>query len=306
MYLEKGDKIGVCATADYIDKNKYFEIKNKIENKYQIELIEGENLFKKHGCFAGKDEERLNDLNNFISNEEIKAIFFARGGYGSAPLLPYINYNKIKNNPKIFMGYSDVTSILLAIYTMTNLPICYYGPMITTHFHKPLKKITRQSFELLLFKTKEKEIIFREEETAKFNVIKYYKNEIRGKIVAGCLTLFSTLLGTKYIKLPENTILFLEDKGEETYRIDRYLSHIINSDILKNCSGLILDICCYKPSERNKETIPLKKRILEIFDKYKFPIMFWNCFGHREKKIILPIGKKIKIDLNKKICIIEK
>lgn len=304
MKLKKNCNIGVCAPADYIDKIKYKKAENYLKTEYNLNLVQGKNLFNKYGCFAGTDEQKTNDINEFLSDDNIHSIFFAKGGYGSAALLKNINYDEFKKHPKILMGYSDVTSILLSVYSKTNIPT-FHGPMVTTEFSKSLHKLTAKSFKNMVLKNRKKRISFTEHETSRFEVIKSAKIFLSGTIIAGCLTIFNTLIGTPYLKIPDKSILFLEDTGEEAYRIDRQITHILNSGIFKKCSGLIIDFINYKSSGKNKETIPLKKRLLELFKDYDITIMFWHCFGHRKKKIILPIGQNITFDFNKRNCTID-
>lgn len=296
IIMKKINNIGVCAPADYIDKNKYLSAKKIFKKNFGITLVPGNNLFNRYGCFAGVDEERIDDINNFIADDSIDGIIFAKGGYGSAALLDKINYEYLKKNPKFFMGYSDTTSLLIALNSISNAP-SYYGAMITTEFFKPLNKLTELFFKNIVLKNNTFEIT--EKESAKFNFIKLVSKKFSGIVTGGCLTIFNTLIGTPYLKIPDDAILFLEDTNEETYRIDRQITHIKNSGILSKCKALILDFKNYKPTSKNKETIPLNKRLLETLSEYPINIIRWDCFGHRNKKVILPIGKKITFDFEK-------
>lgn len=304
MKLKQNANIGVCAPADAVDIEKYFAAEKYFKKKYNLNLLPSKNIFKHYGCFAGTDAQRADDINNFFNDNRIAAIIFARGGYGSAALLDKLNFFSLLKNPKLIMGFSDVTSILLSIYSIIGITT-FYGPMITSDFSEPLTKLTKKSFENMILDTGAKNIIFTETETAKFNIIKSDTKLVSGKIIAGCLTIFNTLIGTPYLKIPDDTILFLEDTGEEVYRIDRALTHIKNSGIIKKCKALILDFANYKSSLKNKKTIPLHKRLLDIFYDIDISIMFWNCFGHRKKKIILPIGQTVKFNFDAKTCEID-
>jgi muramoyltetrapeptide carboxypeptidase len=290
---KKINTIGVSAPADYIIHEKFIQAEKNLKKNYGITVVAGKNLFNRYGCFAGTDEERAEDINNFIYDEKIDAIFFARGGYGSAALLDKIDYKKLKTSPKIFMGYSDATSILVAVNCLSNAP-SIYGPMITTEFNKKLNKLTLKTFNELLINNNK--ILLSEKETAKINIIKLVDKKFSGKIIAGCLTVFNTLIGTPYLKMPNDAILFLEDTNEEVYRIDRQLTHLKNAGILSKCKAIVLDFKNTKPAPKNKETVPLKKRLLETLNDYNINILSWNCFGHRPNKILLPYKQQISFD----------
>src|SRR5690625_757729 len=178
---------------------------------------------KVHGYLAGTDEERLNDLHMMFEDESIKAIFCARGGYGTGRIAPYIDYELIKNNPKIFWGYSDITYLHSAIRQKTGL-VTFHGPMIASdvgesNFH-PISKLSfQQLFEPI--------ILTYNENISPLTVIS--EGEATGEIAGGNLSLIVNTLGSPFEVDLNNKLLFIEDIDEPPYRIDSFLCQLKNA-----------------------------------------------------------------------------
>ena len=146
--LKKGDKIGYIAPAGCVDENKIKPAINVLE-KEGLKVVLGESCKSKYGYLAGTDEVRANDINQMFDNKEIKGVFAVRGGYGSARILNKINYKIIKKNPKLFIGYSDVTALHIAFNQICNL-ITIHGPMPCTELYNGLDKFTNNEIKKYL------------------------------------------------------------------------------------------------------------------------------------------------------------
>ena len=217
-----------------------------------------------------------------------------KGGYGSAHLLKKFPYKK--NNFPI-MGYSDLTSLLIAINQITK-QTTYYGFMFLPNFENKFYKSNLNCL-IKFLKNKKSNYNFTLKEN-QLLIIPTKKINVQGISICGCLSILSTLCGTKYFKqYKKDNIFFIEDINEEPYKIDRMLTHLKNCGIFKKTKCLFFDFKNCKNSKKNKNSINLKNTLLEIFKEYDFPIINLPKFGHRENKIILPIGKKINISFTK-------
>ena len=226
QYLQKGDTISLIAPAGAIQQQE--DIKNCInfftKNGYKIKT--GKNLFSKENYLAGTDQERLEDLHSAFLDKETKIILCARGGYGSARLLPLIDFELIKQNQKPIIGYSDITALL------NNLPCpCFLGPMGASDFAQNPDTTTITSFfESLSNKQK----IYQSS-----NFITINTGKAEGELIGGNLSVLCSLLGTKYQPNFENKILLIEDTNEPLYKIDRMLTQLQQIGIKNRIKGLI-------------------------------------------------------------------
>jgi muramoyltetrapeptide carboxypeptidase len=191
-------------------------------------VIEGNHLYDAQGYLAGSDEDRLNDLHEMFHNNNVKAILCARGGYGTPRLLDKIDYDLIKENPKLFIGYSDVTAILLAVFHKTGLAV-WHGPML-----RSVEGREDNLNKLLNLLSSGGKIHFG------LNADNVTNNgKARGILLGGNLSLITGLIGTPFMPSFKDSILFLEDRGEPLYRIDRMVNQLKLSGALAGIKGLI-------------------------------------------------------------------
>lgn len=293
QYKNNQFKVGLFAPADCVDKFRFQKALNKFNLKFKnINIIQPRNLFEKHGLFAGTDKQKIEDL-NFLIDQKPDMLLGVKGGYGSARLLEQINYPKIKKNKISIMGYSDLTALLLAVYSQTEQPV-FYGYMLTADF---CDGITRKQYDLFYKAINREPIDY-------FYKKKYIKKplnnccKLTGVSIAGCLSVLTGLAGAEYFKIfNKQNILFIEDINEEPYKIDRMLTHLKNAGAFKNTKCLFLDFNKCTPSEKNKNTISIKQSILEIFESFNFPVIDFPAFGHRQNRVIIPIGSHTQVDI---------
>lgn len=291
--IKKGDVIGVISPASSpddltrIDKGvSYFE-----KLGYRVEV--GKNVGKYHGYLAGKDEERLRDIHAMFRNKKVKAIICVRGGYGTPRLLDKIDYELIKQNPKIFCGYSDITAIHLAILKQTKL-ITFAGPMLAVDFWNEVEPYTEENFWRLISSEKKLGKISAPENS---EIIYNSKKIFEGKLIGGNMALVLSQLGTRFISKFDNKILLLEDIGELPYRVDRMFAQLRNADVLKKIKGLILgQFTDCEETEKEKRTLTLNQVFADYTDKLKIPVLKNFPHGHVKKTLTMPIGLTIKID----------
>lgn len=294
--LKKNDLIGVIAPASSpsdltkIDKGvKYLE-----SIGYRVEV--GKNVGKTLGYLSGTDEERLDDLHTMFANKKIKAIICVRGGYGSPRLIEKINYNLIKNNPKIFVGYSDITALQLAFLRKSNL-VTFAGPMVAVDFNGEIDSYTEENFWCQLTSAK---IIGKVNLPEKKEIRSVIKGKASGQLVGGNLSLLTSLLGSEYFPKINKRILIIEEIEEAPYRIDRMLNQLKISNVFSGISGLILGkfVDC-EEKDSSKPTLTLA----EVFDHYlrslDIPTISDFPFGHIKSFFTIPYGINVKINSSK-------
>lgn len=295
--LNKGDLIGIISPASSPDDLSRIEkgVLYLESLGYRVEV--GKNVGKYYGYLAGTDEERLEDLHSMFQNKNVKAIFCVRGGYGSGRILDKINYNLIKKNPKIFVGYSDINALQLAFYTKIGL-VSFIGPMLAVDFYDEISPFTEEHFWKII--TSDKKIgKISNPNSEKFFTLN--KGKASGKIVGSNLTLITSLLGTEFFPKLNDSILLLEDIHEEPYRIDRMLNQLRLAKVFKQVKGIVLGnfIECI-PKDPETRSFTLNEIIIDYFqNKCKLPLIYNVNHGHIKHNITIPIGLKCNLNATK-------
>jgi muramoyltetrapeptide carboxypeptidase len=277
--LRHGDLIGVISPAGPVDESKLqpgLEIMRS--SGYRVRLAP--HIYDKRDYLAGQDEVRLEDLHTMFQDPEIKAIFCARGVYGSLRLLDKIHYGLIRKNPKIFVGYSDVTALLLAIHLKTGL-VTFHGPMV-----RDLASNQASSWNSLVrLLSSGKPLQLGLQGSA------LIAGKARGPLVGGNLSLICHLVGTPFLPSLEGCILFVEEKAESLYRLDRMMTHLGLSGQLKGISGLIAGefVDC-------GETAAIHKLLADIVSDLDIPLASGLQAGHGPRNLAVPIGLMAEID----------
>lgn len=283
--LNFGDTIGIIAPASAEDETI---IKEKIATLSLLgfNVKEGTHLFKRSGYLAGDDKCRAQDLMNMFLDKTVDAVICFRGGYGTMRILPYINYEIIKENPKIFMGFSDITTLLNTFYKKCGL-VTFHGPMVTSDLNN---QYTLNSMLQALMDGVSPFII---ESPENFPLIfNNFEGPITGRVVGGNLSLICSTLGTKYEIDMDDKILFIEDVEEPPYKIDRMLTQLVLSGKLKKCRGILLGQFsgCELPHYERSFTLiqVIEDRVLKL----GIPTCSNFMSGHGSPKLTLPIGAK--------------
>ncbi len=291
--LKEGDKVGLISPGGFINAN---QLKESIENisKLGFEVIPAKNILKKNGYLAGSDLERAGQVNSMFEDKNIKGIFCTRGGFGCSRILPYLNFDLIKENPKPLIGYSDITILSNVIFQKTGL----------VGFHGPVGISTFNDFSVYYFKevlmnaNSNLELISEPENLEDQNQIPVtIRGGIaKGKLTGGNLSVITSLTGTEYDLNFNGKIIFLEEVTEEPYRLDRMLTQLIQAKKFENAVGIALGNF-YKCEPKEPEN---SFSLLEIlYDKLydlKIPVVYGLSFGHIKNKFTLPVG--ISAELN--------
>lgn len=267
--------IGILAPSGVVDKNKIQNAITFFKSKgYKVKLAE--NLYEQKRYLAGTDEAKLNELHRFFQDKEIDLIMCARGGYGAIRLVNNIDYDIIKNNPKPFIGFSDVTALLLMIYKNTGIQTCH-GAMACSDFGDENANLFSWNH---LIKALTNEVL-------EFKGKKIYKEGCaEGIIWGGNLATVVSLCGLDFIP-DENFVFFAEDLNEPAYKIDKMFTQLFNIDKFRqNCKGIILG---------DFLSVDRKDWLEEFFHEFKIPTTGGFGITHAQEKITIPIGRKCKL-----------
>ncbi|MFP8488307.1 LD-carboxypeptidase [Gracilimonas sp. Q87] len=285
--LKVGDTLGLVAPASPIYQDQVFQemIANLKDLGFKLKL--GKSVKKQYGYLAGRDDERLLDLMTMFEDDEVNGIMCIRGGWGSNRILPLIDYKLIRDNPKVFCGFSDITSIHMAINKYSGL-YTFHGPVGKSVWNE----YTTQAFRDTVMSPKLKEIKIPDEEKENAFIINSGKTTER--IFGGNLSVLTTLIGTDYLPDLEGVILFLEDVGESVYRIDRLLTHLKMAGILDKISGFIFGKCtkCNSGSNSLQMGEVLKHHIKPL----QIPAFYGAMISHEDNNLTIPIGINTEMD----------
>jgi len=294
--LERGDIIGVVTPASppYGEKRKRYEKGLDYLREKGYEVVEGRNARAERGYLAGSDEQRASDLNDMFRNPQVKAIFCTRGGYGTPRIIDRIDYDAIRKNPKILIGYSDITALQLAIFQQTGL-VTFSGPMVAVEMGKEIEPFTEDNFWRMV--TNQQPI--GEFPLPSDQKLKTYKpGRADGRLIGGCLSLITPLLGTKYFPDFDNAILVIEDIDEESYRIDRHLAQLRLAGVLQQLSGIVFGqfIDCEPKEQDAAPFLTVEEVIADYIADLDIPIVGNFPYGHGDIKVTLPIGAQVILD----------
>ena len=293
--LQQGDRVAIIAPASPTDKTLIDKCVRSLKD-LGLEVIVGTSCLSEHGFLSGTDDIRANDVNRMFADKNIKGIFAIRGGYGCARLLDLIDFKMIKKNPKIFVGYSDITALHIAINQKSKL-ITYHGPMVSTELIKGLDEYSDDYYKRFLFSREEINEIFN---PVGCNLEVINDGIATGQLVGGNLSLVCSSLGTKYEINTKNKILFLEEVEETPYKIDRMLLQLKQSGKLKDASGIILGTFTNCIASANKKSLSLQEVFNEIILPLKKPTISNLVCGHCLPTLTLPLGSKVIMDANEK------
>ncbi|WP_373284655.1 S66 peptidase family protein [Polaribacter pacificus] len=288
-YLKKGDTIAIVAPAGILmNREASIEKAKRLVESWGLHVVLGEHLYVQGSHFAGSDEERAADFQKALDNKNIKAIWSARGGYGSVRILDLLDFSTFKKHPKWIVGYSDITAIHSHVH---NLGFETLHAMMATSLEEDPKetKKTIASFKSALFG-----------ESLSYQVSPNdlnRKGSAEGQLVGGNLTMLLTMLGSKSEIDTRGKILFIEEIGEYKYHIDRMLQSLKRAGYFENCKGLIIG----DMTKIKKNTTPwgesIESLILEVVAEYDFPVLFDFPAGHEADNQAIILGRTIEMDV---------
>ncbi|UCS95552.1 LD-carboxypeptidase [Echinicola marina] len=294
--LKKGDLVGLVSPSSASNDEILFQFAQETLEALGFKVLRGEHLSSRRGHLAGTDEERAGDINAMFKNKDVKGTICIRGGSGAARILPLLDYKTIRKNPKPILGYSDITALHNAIYAQTGL-ITFHGPNATGSWNS----FNVKQFEQMFF---EQKLVKFENEQEKGDDLIVKKNRIQtihsgtaeGIIVGGNLTVLTALAGSPYLPDFKDKILFLEDVGEDPYRIDRMMSTLMLMGALDEIKGFIFGQCSECEPSGGFGSLTIWQILQDYIQPLKIPAYRGAMIGHISKQFIVPIGAKVSMD----------
>ncbi len=248
-------------------------------------------VYEKKRFFAGSDDQRAKQLIGAFKNPEVKAILCARGGYGSQRIVKKLASDLITANPKVFIGYSDLT-ILLSFFQEACGMVCVHGPVVAGDLGNHPKQETLDSIKAALTSTSPIEKISGQG----IRSLNEFKG--KGKLTGGCLSMLVYTIGTPYEIQTDGKVLFLEEINEKPYEIDRSLSYLKTLGKFENIKGVVFGkfLGCTNGEDELTAAQVIEEIIKEIFSDYKIPILLDFPAGHGKEQLCLPFGIEVEVD----------
>ena len=288
-----GDAIGLVSPATAAFETMPIDVMREALETFGFEVRLGEHFFDRHGYFAGQDEARASDINNFFADPDVRMIF-ARGGWGAARVLPHLDYEMIRANPKVLLGYSDATALITGVHKRTGL-VTFHGP-------SPLDRFSAGYFQRVIM---DGDAVAMENLALKdFDKLVQTDNRVRtirggkarGRALGGNLTVLTAILGSDYVPDFEGAILFLEDVNEAVYRVDRMLTQLALNGVLDRISGFVFGRCTECEPDSSYGSLTLEQVLEEHIGARGIPAFSGSMIGHIEQQFTIPLGIEIEID----------
>ncbi len=293
--LKRRATIGVISPASPQRNDEYLHrgVRYLESIGYRVKL--GKHALRRYnGYLAGTDDERIEDIESMFADPKIHAIFCARGGYGTSRILQRLNYDLIAANPKIFVGFSDLTALQSAIFRKTGL-VTFSGAMPSVDMRDEFDAYAEESFWNILTSTQPAGVIAQPEE-----IVTLRTGAARGRLLCGNLSLFASLCGTPFAPAERKALYLIEDIGEEPYKIDRLLSQMENAGVFAKAGGIAFGQFTGIPTDRSATPQPPVSTVIqEYVERLGLPALGNLLYGHQAKKLTLPFGAMARIDGSK-------
>lgn len=328
--LKPGDLVAVVAPAGPVHEEALAGGIRVLENQgFRVAL--GANLRARRGYLAGPDEGRAEDLNRAFADPDVRGIFCARGGYGTGRILDLVDFAAVRQDPKVFVGYSDITALHLALARKTGL-VTFHGPGVESLGEK-LTRFTLESFLRAVTATKPLDVLPLPEGQAMPRVLA--AGRATGRLTGGNLSLISALIGTPYELEAKGRVIVLEDVGEQPYRVDRMLCQLALAGKLSQAAGVVVGemVDCEArpdapgpeaaarqaarvgpasveptpagPPEPQRTSLTLEEALADHLAGLGRPVVYGLPCGHGRDKLTLPLGVAATVDGYKARLIIE-
>jgi len=289
-FLAKDDSVAIVAPSGILkNRNKEIERADSLLKSWGLKVVIGDNVFRQSGHFAGTDEERAQDFQNYLDNPNIKAIWCARGGYGTVRIIDMLDYTEFKKHPKWVIGYSDITALHNELH---NEGIQSIHAMMCTSLTEDLSAI-ETSIESL------KNVIFGSPISYVLEGSNYNKpGTAVGQLVGGNLTMLHTMLGSRTSIDTSGKIMLIEEIGEYKYHIDRMLQSMKRAGYFDNLKGLIVGDMSKLRTNTTLWGTSIEQLILDALEEYDFPIAFNMQAGHENDNRALILGAQIDLTVD--------
>ena len=299
--LTAGETVALVAPASATFRPVELDIARESLQALGLTVRIGKSMLARHGYLAGTDQERAADINEFYKDTSVRAVLPIRGGWGSSRVLPYLDFDAIARNPKIVLGYSDITALLLSIHARTG-QITFHGP-------NGLGRWDAWSVEYV------KRVLFNGEAVtfenprgiSDKNALAQIEHRIetitpgtaRGRLLGGNLTVLTAIIGSPYLPQWDGAILFLEDVGEDIYRVDRMFTQMKLAGILQRIRGLVFGTCAECGPGEGFGSLTLDEVFADHIKPLNVPAWSGAMIGHQMQQWTLPLGADVQVDAAK-------
>jgi len=305
--LSSGDTIGLIAPSSNTWENQEIYFAMDILRSFGFKVKPGKFLFQRHGYLAGFDKQRASDLNAMFADNSVDGIICLRGGYGSPRILPEIDYALITNHPKVFLGYSDVTALLNAIYARSGL-MTFHGPIAKQNF----SDYTLNNFKKILFEPQTnielatppffEPMEGRAEKDNRLTVVS--PGKASGRLIGGNLSLMVKLIGSPFEPDYKGKILFLEDVEEAPYRIDGMLTHLRLAQRLDQLAGIVFGKCT-QCEVTDGNSLSVEQVLQDRLGDLGIPVLSGVMIGHIDDMATIPVGASATLDATNKRLVLN-
>jgi muramoyltetrapeptide carboxypeptidase len=297
--LKAGDTVGVVTPATATFQQVELDIVRESLEALGLKVRVGEHVMNRYGSLGGADKDRAADINRFFGDRDIAAVIPTRGGWGSARLLPHLDFDVIRRNPKIILGYSDITALLNSIHARTGL-VTFHGPNGGGRWDNYSLDWTRR----VLF-AGEAVTFSNPKTTNDRNVLTQIDNRIRtitagrarGRLLGGNLSVLTGILGSPFVPDFDGAILFIEDVEEQPYRIDRMMTSLRLAGVLEKVRGVVFGTCSdCTPGSGGYASFTLEEILNDHLKPLRVPAWQGAMIGHNMAQWTLPVGIEVEID----------
>lgn len=295
--LRPGDTVGLIKPAGFLADE--FDLQLVMEAVAAMGLVPkpAAHLKSRHGYLAGRDQDRAADVNSMYADDSVRAVFAVRGGWGSARILPYLDFDVIRSNPKLLIGFSDITALHLAFAARAGFPTIH-GPNAGSSWGK----LSWDSFKSLAFQGGTPE--YRNPQATEDRLVQrnwrtqtIHPGKAVGRLLGGNLAVLTSLIGTSYLPDFDGAILFLEDIDEAEYRIDRMLTQLALAGVLRRVAGVVFGQCtnCLA-SGSSYGGFTVSQVLRHHLQPLGVPAYQGALFGHVDNQFSIPVGVRAEID----------
>lgn len=293
--LREGSVVALIAPSSPISEERITKSLNNLQ-ALGLRVKESKHWRERLGYLAGTDRDRLADLHDAFADPEVEGIWCARGGYGAGRLLPWLDYGLISRHPKVLIGYSDITALHLGIHRMTGL-VTFHGPVAASDY--PENTLAHLKAAVFSPQVPYALTLPRPEETLpgpEYAPFVITPGKASGSLMGGNLALLTALCGTAYTPIFKNKIAFIEDIGEQPYRIDRMLTQLLQATDLREAAGIVLGVFTDCQPKGDSPTLSLSEALHDRLGSLDIPVAYGYPLGHVAHQATFAYGIQAELD----------
>jgi len=291
--LRPRDVVGLVTPASPVRDASRIDAGVRYLERNGLRVKLGSHVRSVYGYLAGADQERADDLHEMFRDPEVKAVFALRGGYGATRILPLLDFDLLRRHPKILVGYSDITALLLSIYARSSL-LTFHGPMAAVEFAVEPDPAMEELFWDTVFGRKTAPS-FAVAEAGARRVLR--PGFARGRLLGGNLSLLAAMAGTPYLPDFTGSLFFIEEIGEEPYRVDRMITQLLQAGVLGGVAGILAgQFTDCAPKDPTQPSLSVDDVLRSLSEKLFVPFVSGCRIGHVPNSLTLPIGILAELD----------